>query len=242
MKKAIIFDLYGTLIDIHTDEESDLFWEQLSLFYGYSGAIYAFQELRDNYISEVGKIKSEIRNVEYPDIELLDVFKSLYGIKNVEVTDAKVKETASVFRLLSTDYITLYPYAVKLLEFLQESEYKVILLSNAQRYFTMNELILTGIEEYFDNIYISSDYKVCKPDPIFYNIMLENEKLKAEECIYIGNDHTTDIAGANRVGMDSIYLHTNCSQHILDEFDCKWKINPGNLEEVIEIIKSIQGR
>ena len=38
--KNYIFDLYGTLVDIHTDEEQELLWEKLALFYGYYDAVY----------------------------------------------------------------------------------------------------------------------------------------------------------------------------------------------------------
>ena len=30
-----IFDLYGTLVDIHTDESDTAIWEKLAMFYGY---------------------------------------------------------------------------------------------------------------------------------------------------------------------------------------------------------------
>ena len=36
-----VFDLYGTLVDIHTDESRKEVWEKLALFLGYYGAIYA---------------------------------------------------------------------------------------------------------------------------------------------------------------------------------------------------------
>ena len=33
-----IFDLYGTLADIHTEENDPLVWKKLALFYGYYDA------------------------------------------------------------------------------------------------------------------------------------------------------------------------------------------------------------
>ena len=30
MEKAVLWDLYGTLIDIHTDEESDRVWQRFA--------------------------------------------------------------------------------------------------------------------------------------------------------------------------------------------------------------------
>lgn len=38
--KNYIFDLYGTLVDIHTEEGIPKLWEKLSFFYGFYGAIY----------------------------------------------------------------------------------------------------------------------------------------------------------------------------------------------------------
>ena len=44
-----IFDLYGTLVDIRTDEEQEELWERLALFYAYYGAWYLPDELRSSY-------------------------------------------------------------------------------------------------------------------------------------------------------------------------------------------------
>jgi len=234
MKKAIVFDLYGTLVDIHTDEDNDLFWSQMTLHYGYYGAHY--DDLKTAYEKEVKKA-IEVVEFDCPDIEILDVFHQLFLEKGIIVDRATLLHTASTFRLLSTDYVQLYPYAKDLLNMLNASDIKVILLSNAQSSFTLNELELLGIKEDFDRIYISSDYKVSKPDPKFFEIMLDKEGLNAEECIYIGNDHTTDIKGASAVGMDSVYLYTNCSSEIKEDFTCKHKVIPGNLKEVIVILE-----
>ena len=44
-----VFDLYGTLVDIHTDEEPKEIWDKLALFYGYYGACYSAEELKKRY-------------------------------------------------------------------------------------------------------------------------------------------------------------------------------------------------
>ena len=41
-----VFDLYGTLVDIHTQEDDYVLWEKLALFYGYYSAIYEPEELK----------------------------------------------------------------------------------------------------------------------------------------------------------------------------------------------------
>lgn len=49
MYDTCIFDLYGTLVDIRTDEDKAELWERLSLFYAYYGAKYAPDELKRSY-------------------------------------------------------------------------------------------------------------------------------------------------------------------------------------------------
>lgn len=49
--KNYIFDLYGTLVDIHTDENAPALWEKMCLFYGYYGANYSPEELHSAWDS-----------------------------------------------------------------------------------------------------------------------------------------------------------------------------------------------
>ena len=44
----LIFDLYGTLVDIHT-EESDAVWEKTAIYFGFYGAHYTAQELKEAF-------------------------------------------------------------------------------------------------------------------------------------------------------------------------------------------------
>ena len=45
-----VFDLYGTLVDIWTEEEKASVWKKLALFYGYHKALYTPGELHDLWI------------------------------------------------------------------------------------------------------------------------------------------------------------------------------------------------
>ena len=45
MYDTCIFDLYGTLVDIRTDENKKELWDRLALFYVFYGAGYTPDEL-----------------------------------------------------------------------------------------------------------------------------------------------------------------------------------------------------
>lgn len=238
MLKAAIFDLYGTLVDIHTDEESDLFWEQFALYLGYKVQAVDYKEIRMLYEKFVKKHIENVTDTQYPDIEILNVFEDLYGHYNVKVDRRDLEETAKVFRLLSTDYIKLYPHAKDLLDTLKSNDLKVILLSNAQSAFTLPEMHLLGILSDFDKIYISSDYEMTKPEYKFLKQVMVDFDLKSEEAFFIGNDPRTDIVIANAFDMKSIYLQTSCSPEFTEDIPATHVINPGNLKTTQEILLS----
>ena len=215
MYKNYIFDLYGTLVDINTDEDYVELWEEMAEFYSIHQASYTPAELRKSY-HELCKKEEErhikkYKNITHHEIDVHDVFKKLYTNKGVKVNTQSVTATAQYFRILSTKYIKLYDGAIELLKTLRQKGKSVYLLSNAQHDFTYYEICFLDIEKYFDGILISSNEKVKKPDPYFYQILFERYNLNKEESIMIGNDKSSDIAGANNFGIDSLYFYSNIS-------------------------------
>ena len=214
-----IFDLYGTLVDIRTDETDRKLWEHMSLFYGYYGARYEAEELHQAYLTLVNAKEKALKqehavqysHESYPEIPIEDVFRELYETKGVAPDSQLVIHTGQMFRAHSTKHIRLYAHAKELLAALRESGRRVYLLSNAQRIFTEYELFYLGIHSFFDGILISSDYGCRKPDERFYGLLSEKYGVSPEESIMIGNDMDTDIAGAVRAGMDSFYIHSAIS-------------------------------
>lgn len=207
----LIFDLYGTLVDIHT-EESDLVWEKTALYFGYYGAPYTGRKLETDFRSVMLEKESVSgQNYEvYPDIPIESVMAELFRAKGVhEHADALGFQAAQVFRIASTDYIRVYAGVFDALEKLRKQGLRLWLLSNAQRSFTAYELRHLGLDNQFDGIYLSSDYQCRKPDIRFYHALLNEQQLDPVKCLMIGNDRETDIAGAKAAGLGTLYMHTN---------------------------------
>ena len=207
----LIFDLYGTLVDIHT-EENDLVWEKTALYFGYYGAHYTGPELKAAF--ETAMLRREAKAGQdyecFPDIPFEQVMTELFEAKGIAGNaDALGINAAQLFRIASTEYIRLYPGVLEALALLRERGYRLWLLSNAQRVFTAYELRHLGLGDQLDGIYLSSDYGCRKPDARFYNALLTEQNLNVKTCLMIGNDRQTDIAGAKRIGMDTLYMHTN---------------------------------
>lgn len=207
----LIFDLYGTLVDIHT-EENALVWEKTALYFGYYGAQYSGESLRAAFEQEMSRREAKAgQSYEvFPDIPFDSVLTDLFRAKGVrENADALGLNAAQLFRVSSTEYIRLYDGVLEALSALRSHGFRLWLLSNAQRAFTAYELRYLGLGDQFDGIYLSSDYECRKPDTRFFRALLDEQKLDARACIMIGNDRETDIAGAKAAGLSTLYMHTN---------------------------------
>ena len=123
-----------------------------------------------------------------------------------------------------------------LLDMIRNAGKKVILLSNAQRCFTVPELDKLDIKKYFDWIFISSDYGVSKPDREFWKIMLETTGIDPKRTVMIGNDYYSDIYGAARMNVEGIYIHQDISPQNEPEFSCRAKIMDGDVRKITEYL------
>ena len=225
-----IFDLYGTLVDIHTDEECAQVWEKLRLFYGYYGAVYAPGELKEAYEHLVRVCdcqKGDCFGVHYsheayPEIQIEQVFRELFANKGVAADDALAIHAGQFFRVLTTEYVRLYEGVSEMLEKLRKKGKKIYLLSNAQRIFTEYEMRMLDIEKYLDWIMISSDYGVKKPDLRFFEALQERYHLDPKESIMIGNDADADAAGAKRAKMAAYYVHSSLSPEVTAEIEADY--------------------
>lgn len=236
MYENLIFDLYGTLIDIHTEEESRAFWKKFSHYMRRQGVHYHWKDLQKAYKEVIRRQEQDETVYEYPEIEIRDTFRTLCLQKGRIFAEEKIEEIARMFRRMSTCYVRLYPDTEESLKQLKASGKKLYLLSNAQTVFTMPELESLGLTNYLDGIFISSDHKCKKPDLAFMEQLLECYGLDRTRSVMIGNDVQSDVEIANRAGMDSAYLHTNLSPKLEREPRSTYASMNGKLSELIPFL------
>ena len=150
---AFVFDLYGTLVDIRTDEDAAGLWRGLSEFYGSLGAHYKPSELKRNYrrmVSLETERQQRAGRERYGETYLAEpdltaVFRQLYAERGVRCSEERGVLTAVLFRILSRRKLKVYEGVRETLLALRRAGKGVYLLSNAQRDFTRPEIELTGL-------------------------------------------------------------------------------------------------
>ena len=218
--KAWIFDLYGTLVDIWTDEEDPALWQWLAGFYGCFGAQWDPADINRRYHELVREFEEKIRRekgYEYPEIDLEDVFAALYLEKTQPDADiasfrAEHKgllfDIANGFRVFSRRRLEAYEGSIELINKLKSKDCRIFLLSNAQAVFTLPEIRATGLDGLFDSVYISSECGMKKPQPQFMQLLLNEQGLDPKNCVMVGNDFQSDMAIAASAGMDAVFINS----------------------------------
>lgn len=199
-----LFDLYGTLADIKTDEELQSLWYGFAWLLGESDV----KKVKDEYL-KICKKYSDARTHKFVEFDLLRVFEEM--LENRGAKKEKAKELAREFRVLSRQKLRLFPCIVDILKGLKERDAGVYLVSNAQACFTLDELDELGIKQLFDGILISSDAGVKKPCPEIFDVAFNKFNLNREECFYVGNDLHDDVLGASGAGLKTVYIETEQS-------------------------------
>lgn len=208
--KGILFDLYGTLIDIETDESMDEIYRAIGHYLTYQGASLRRWEVREHYY-RIMRQQKEASAQAYPEIDVEAIWNALLleqDIRPAATRQALARIVAHLYRGVSRKRLQLYPEVKRVLDELQ-TVYQLGLISDAQPCYALPEIQAVGLNGYFDPVIISADYGFRKPDSRLFENALDAMKLKPSQVIYVGNDMFRDIYGASLLGIKSIFIDSN---------------------------------
>lgn len=97
--------------------------------------------------------------------------------------------------------------ALSLLQTLRES-YPLGLLTNGTPDLQWRKIEGAGIRGYFEEIVISGEFGVAKPDPRIFDETLSRLGASAGSAMMIGNSLRSDIGGAQAVGMKTVWVNS----------------------------------
>ncbi|NMN01064.1 haloacid dehalogenase-like hydrolase [Bifidobacterium sp. DSM 109958] len=209
------FDLYGTLVDIRTDESSPCAWAALCGAIGRLDPSSPYRDepsARDAFDCAMALLEPADAGEHY-EPDMLPVYRALLPGLSGEAATRAARELAWTFRRACTNLLRLYPGVHEMLDALRSGGLRVVLLSNAQSCYTRPELALLGLDAALDRIVISSEEGVRKPSAALYRRALEREGLsdRPDRAVMVGNDVRCDILGAAAAGVDGVYVRTAIS-------------------------------
>ncbi|MEW6262250.1 MAG: HAD family hydrolase [Thermodesulfobacteriota bacterium] len=238
--KGIIFDINGTLIDIHTDEGHEEIYRAISHFLAYQGIHTHRGEVRDEYFRLMDEQRRE-RQEGHPEFDAVKLWRDFLkrklgpapGVPRTKL-EAMPLFLAEMYRGLSLYRLQLYPEVRTVLDELAQ-RYQLAVVSDGQSVWAHPEMRAVGIASYFRPIIISSDYGYRKPDRRLFEAALKGLGLKPDKVIFVGNDMYHDVLGAKRAGLKTVFFSSNQGRKHLDGVEPDYIIY-----QFIEIKKALE--
>lgn len=201
---AVIFDLYGTLIDIRTDERRASLWRRLAGYLRYQGLAAEAMPLREAFFAAV-RASQRASAEPFPEVELVAVWAGLLRELGHASPEGAAVPSALLFRSLSVRRIGLFPDSLGCLAALRD-HYALGLVSDAQRVFLAPEIAMLGLPPCFGATVVSSDFGYRKPDARLFAVALDRLGVPADRAVYVGDNQLRDVGGAHAAGMAAVLL------------------------------------
>ena len=134
--------------------------------------------------------------------------KSDFGVlTRDDFNQAVAKKTGLTAREIDDRYWGTNKYNYSVIEiaenFKATGRYKIALLSNISHDWMTDILSYFNSKNLFDEIVLSGDVNIVKPDPRIFKLMADKLSLNPEECIMV-DDLASNVNGARLAGMHGV--------------------------------------
>ncbi|MDA8333382.1 MAG: HAD family hydrolase [Peptococcaceae bacterium] len=207
--KGILFDVYGTLIEIETDEHWEEVYRTIAHYLTYEGIYMHRFEVRDLYFQIVQQ-RLDASREEYPEVDQVAVWGEFLSRRSAAAT-AQTRLPlflACLHRGVARKRLRTNQNVTRVLEALRH-RYILGIVSDAQAVYVRSEMQALGLLPFFDHLVISSEYGFRKPDRRLFESALQKISLQPDEVLFVGNDTFRDIVGGRRAGIKTVLLRTD---------------------------------
>lgn len=104
------------------------------------------------------------------------------------------------------------PDVYRLLEHLKTAGYKMAIVSNCSSE-EVTVIKQSRIYGYFDQVILSYEAKVAKPDIRIYKAAADLLDVAPEECLFVGDGGSNELEGARVAGMEAVQAKWYTNQH-----------------------------
>lgn len=198
--KHLIFDLDDTLLDFQDNERNSL----KVIFQKYNipfekKSINQYKSINRRFWSQIeqGLIKKEEA--------LTKRFEEFFALYGYDIKGEIVERDYQ--NCLNKGHKTI-PKAIETLIELRNREYKIFAGTNGIGKTQKQRLEDSKMIDLFDDVFISEEMGVEKPNPKFFEIIFNKyDFIKKEDTLMIGDSLASDIKGANNFGIDCVWFN-----------------------------------
>ena len=224
MIKAVIFDLDNTLLDFMKMKE-----------YAVKAAITGMIEAGLD-IDDEESYKTIVSIYEEEGWENQQVFNYFLDRTVGEVNNKYLAAAIVAYRRAREANLLLYPNVNHTLVELMKAGIKLAVVSDAPSREAWMRIYYLNLHHHFDFVLTFDDTNARKPSPIPFQMALKELKTEPSETLMVGDWPERDVAGANNLGIRSIFARYGDSFGTIDS-GADWDIN--DVYEIVGIVNEL---
>lgn len=215
MIKAVIFDMYETLIT------------------QYRSPVYFGMQMAEDAGIE-GDIFDQLWESTEPDrtMGLLTMEEALEKVlkENACYSEELLQKLVAKRKAAKREcFAHLHPQIIPMLDTLKKNDLRIALISNC--YSEEAEVIRESrLFPYFDQVNLSCELNIQKPDAKIFQRCLEGLQVKAEECVYTGDGGNSELEAARGAGMRALqagwYIKNSAARADIQKNGFDWLDSP----------------
>ena len=118
-----------------------------------------------------------------------------------------VKDAVRIHMEAEAEGFRLYEDARFAVGVLQRAGVRMALVTNGPSQMQQRKIELLAIAPWFESLLVSAEVGHSKPEPEIYTLALESLDADPKDAWFVGDNLYTDIAGANNLGMPSVWVN-----------------------------------
>ncbi|MDD9976067.1 MAG: HAD family hydrolase [Candidatus Poribacteria bacterium] len=187
--KAIIFDLYGTLVENFSSQAYDQVQEQMA-----KTLDIPYLKFRQVMLETINDKSSG----GYYAVEdnILEICRRL----SVKVNTTQIEQIVTLHYEFSKSTLVIESKVLEALDTLKSDGLLLGLITNCRPPIP-SAFSQSSLAQYIDVPVFSCEERIRKPAPGIYQIAYERLKVQPQECLYVGDGSGEELTGAAAVGM-----------------------------------------
>lgn len=202
--RAVVFDLWGTLVDDLTYPEAKrLIYQQKA---NETADLLGLD--RDQFTREWSLVSADrMVGVLSTEAALLHICRRL----GVQPREDRIRASVELRLAYVRDALTPRPGTVKTLSILRDIGYSIGLISNCSEE-VPRLWDSTPFASWVDAAVLSFDVGLAKPDPRIYGTASERLGVSPEHCLFVGDGSDGELSGALQAGMKAVLIRAPYDQ------------------------------
>ncbi len=166
------------------------------------------------------------------------LLQTLFFEQGITLNQSSAKEAQDKFDHFRMEAFDFFPGVESLLKDLRK-DYTLVVITNGPIFSQYPKLTAVDMQSHVDFIIVGGDEPEEKPAPSIFSKAMSLANVQPEEALHVGDSLSSDIYGANRSGIKSVWISKSKLTMEHDEYQSKPTFMLSRFTDIYDVLSSL---